>query len=212
MEASNLIINTGKLIEFQKYFESSCLFLIGVSNSGKSTLSNEIIKQRLNFKIIPTVTTRSKRLNDTEDEIRFISESEFNESNHANEFFYTNHKNSVWYGYSIIDLQCIISENKNCIFCFQGAGAFEIKKAIKNIPSIFLFSDLDTILKRNLVLNKTIVSEQISLELTVNRESFNYYSSFETNNFIVDNNKYYPPISPIVVEETLKIIDKIYKL
>src|SRR5262245_50386948 len=100
----NITIDLSNLNIPLSVWQSRVLLIVVQPCVGKQALVRELCARRGKLKPLHTITTRQRRLSDSNDEMTFVVNDEFARRSGLGEFFYTNIRNNGFYAYSKIEL------------------------------------------------------------------------------------------------------------
>lgn len=123
------------------------VIISGLQGVGKTTIINEILKKRLDYKLSISATTRSKRPNEFENEYEFMTLEEFKEKEQKDYFLETIEFNNNKYGTPKHQL------NKNIILNINPSSILNFYKLLEPYKYISIFIDgSEEIIKNRLLI------------------------------------------------------------
>jgi guanylate kinase len=165
----------------------------------------------IDLRFLHTITTRKRRSDDTDEEIRIFKKGEFMEDFATRKFLYANFKEDSMYGYSKAELTCGLSQGLCLMMVFHGRGALALKREIENLPTIFLSSPANAMLQRcrqrpDWTDND---SKMVLDSLTRSEEIYRTFGTREKNCIRLENTTLEQPIQKEVVSKAVDFWRKV---
>lgn len=155
--------NSGDLIPPKKPL---LLVLSGPSGVGKDAVLNYLKNTDSKFSFITTMTTRTRRPNEQDNQdYHFISEEEFQQLLANNELLESANVYGNWYGVSKQTIRQALQSDKDILWKVDVQGAATIKKTIPQAVFIFLMPPSIEELDNRLRLRYTESPETLALRL-----------------------------------------------
>lgn len=153
------------------------VILSGSSGIGKNTIINEILKRYDNFQLLPTLTTREMRENESQgNPYYFVTVDEFLRSKENGELLESENVHGNYYGASRLVLEGT-NTDKILIKDIDVKGALNLKGKLKDVIIIFLKpSCFEQLIERLKGRGETRIEERLArynLELELS-EDFDY--------------------------------------
>src|SRR5271157_369708 len=96
--------------------EYSGILITGTSGAGKSTVSRKLCEQYALFEIVPAVTTRKPRADDSISQYRYVGQEEFEDSARKGELLIASEYRGERYGISVSAFQNVVGNGKIPLF------------------------------------------------------------------------------------------------
>ena len=109
------------------------LAIAGASGSGKSYLTDYLLKCHDNLSVIKNYTTRPQRTSDAVDHFEYISDEDFNNLLMQDKFLLARYEEYPCYGYLKNDVLDSINNEKIPLFMFRHSGIKMISSLISNL-------------------------------------------------------------------------------
>ena len=132
--------------------EKQIITLTGPSGAGKSTIVKELLKQRPEWKLIVSVTTREKRESDLPGEYDYVSEDKFKYIKENGKFIWTAEPHGKRYGtmYESID-SALVSPQKS-LMILEPASVSALFNYTKQVAPFYIYAPSEDELEKRLVL------------------------------------------------------------
>lgn len=124
--------------------------LTGVSGSGKTTIMRELLKRNANIKVLPSITTRTKRDSDVPGEYRYIGEKEFENMQQNNAFLWDVDMHGSFYGTAKVDVDYALKANHKSIMLLVPEVISILKSYTHFVLSFYIISPPEDILRQRL--------------------------------------------------------------
>lgn len=191
------------------------LIISGPSGAGKSTIVNKFLKDRDDFSLSISHTTRKKRENETEGkDYYFVSKEDFKKMINKDEFVEWAEVFGNLYGTSKREIQRILNNRKNILLEIDVQGALSVKK---NFPEetvlVFILPETFEELRKRLYERNTEKKEEIIKRLNIAKseiEKINYYDYVIINKR--DNEEESKKILESIVEAEKNRVKRIWKI
>jgi guanylate kinase len=164
------------------------IIVSGPSGVGKSSLTDDALKDLEGFERSVSVTTRPKRKNETDgDKYNFISKEDFNIIVKEDKLLEFAEYCDFQYGTPLDFVEKKLKQGKNVILEIEVCGAMQVKKKIKDAYLIFIVTSNISDLKERLKNRDTESAENIEKRLKAASEELKYQCYYDC---IIVNNDY----------------------
>jgi guanylate kinase len=164
------------------------IIVSGPSGVGKSSLTDDALKDLEGFERSVSVTTRPRRKNETEgDKYNFIKKQDFDNLIKEDKLLEWAEYCDFQYGTPLDFVEEKLKEGKNVILEIEVLGAMEVKKKIKDAYLIFIVTSNISDLKKRLKNRDTESADNIEKRLKAAEEELKYQCYYDC---IIVNNDY----------------------
>lgn len=124
--------------------------LTGASGSGKTTIMRELLKRDANVKVLPSITTRTKRDSDVEGEYKYVAEKDFQNIQQNNAFLWDVDMHGNFYGTAKADVDYALKANHKSIMLLVPEVIPILKSYTHSVLSFYIVSPPEDILRQRL--------------------------------------------------------------
>jgi guanylate kinase len=174
--------------------------LSGPSGTGKSSIVAGLLKERRNFRMSVSATTRKKRLGERDGrDYFFLTANEFRNKMKRTEFIETARVFNEWYGTPKKPVLEALNKNRTVLFDIDIQGGMAIKKWRQDTVLIFVLPPSLAVLKQRLVKRQSESAASMKLRLAHALKEIEFWSKYD---YVVCNKD---------LNETVELVAKIIR-